>query len=189
MLWENDAAKSLDIPEKEPEKGVKSDDSGESDAENEDIVKEDKIADKKISDLEYMEALKKRKEAANLKKTESKSGHGPTKFFTVKVRGLGYNHKKKHVKQFFHPLKAKSIRVPQKIKGIAYVGFKTEKSMNQALIKNKCFLGGYCYMNKELFGVRSKECRLLENHHSLQYSVRFRWKTTVRQQIRGSGGN
>lgn len=67
--------------------------------------------------------------------------HGPLKLLTVKVRGLGYNHKKKHIKQFFHPLVPKSIRVPQKIKGIAYVGFKTEKQLKQALNKNKSFLG------------------------------------------------
>lgn len=69
----------------------------------------------------------------------------PVKFFTVKVRGLAFNHKKKDLKQFFKPLKPKSIRVPQKIKGIAYVGFKTEKLMKQALGKHKSFLGK-CYI-------------------------------------------
>ena len=84
-----------------------------------------------IQNFQTFEALKKSKE--NKKQTVN--------FFTVKVRGLGFNHKKKHLKQFFKPLKPKSIRVPQKIKGIAYVGFKTDKQMKQALGKHKSFLG------------------------------------------------
>lgn len=62
-------------------------------------------------------------------------------FFTVKLRGLAYNAKKKDVKLFFQPLKPKSIRIPVKVKGIAYVCFKSEKEMKQALVKNKSFLG------------------------------------------------
>lgn len=95
-----------------------------------------------------MEALKKKQptiktEEKSLIKSESK--HGPLKLFTVTVRGLGYNHMKKHIKRFFHPLKAKSIRVPRKIKGIAYVGFKTEIHVKKALMKNKSFLGKVIY--------------------------------------------
>ena len=61
--------------------------------------------------------------------------------FTVKVKGLTYKSKKKDIKQFFHPLKPKSIRIPPKLKGIAYVGFATEKEMKKALIKHLSFLG------------------------------------------------
>lgn len=106
--------------------------------------------------LQYMEILKGKKaqdakpgDTATEKKTES--GHGPLKLLTVKIRGLGYNHKKKHIKQFFHPLVPKSIRVPQKIKGIAYVGFKTEKQLKQALNKNKSFLGEFRRVYLRLF--------------------------------------
>jgi len=61
--------------------------------------------------------------------------------FTVKVRGLAFKHKKKDVKQFFDSLKPKSVRLCPKVKGMAYVGFNTEKEMKQALNKNKSFLG------------------------------------------------
>lgn len=91
-----------------------------------------------------MEALKKKDQNSETDKaTESKSKpkRGPLKLFTVKLRGLTYNHKKKDIKQFFRPLKIKSVRVPPKIKGIAYVGFKTEQHLNKALLKNKSFLG------------------------------------------------
>lgn len=94
-----------------------------------------------VSDKEYMELLKnkgKNKEEL-LEKVKKKNPHGEQKFFTVKVSNLGFDHKKKHVKQFFKPLKAKSIRVPPK-KGFAFVGFKTENIMKQALMKNKSIL-------------------------------------------------
>ncbi|KAK0097935.1 hypothetical protein PV326_012614 [Microctonus aethiopoides] len=125
---------------------VQSDNGNDENINEESIEKtsEEKVASKAISDLEYMKALKnKNNQSTEVEKSAIESTtHGSTKFFTVKIRGLGYNHKKKHIKQFFHPLKAKSIRVPQKIKGIAYVGFKTERHMNQALNKNKSFLEG-----------------------------------------------
>lgn len=77
--------------------------------------------------------------------TKAVPKHGPLTFYTVKMRGLAYKHMKKHIKQFFRPIKPKSIRVPQKIKGIAYVGFKTEQAMKKALMKNKSFLGKKSY--------------------------------------------
>ncbi|XP_012538456.1 probable RNA-binding protein 19 [Monomorium pharaonis] len=68
--------------------------------------------------------------------------HGLLTFYTVKMRGLAYKHTKKNIKQFFRPIKPKSIRIPPRIKGIAYVGFKTEQAMKKALLKNKSFLDG-----------------------------------------------
>lgn len=56
------------------------------------------------------------------------------------MRGLPYTCKKKDIKQFLNPLKPYTIRLPPKIKGIAYIGFKTEKQANKALLKNKSFL-------------------------------------------------
>lgn len=90
-----------------------------------------------------METLKKKQQDAKDEKSVAKdaSKHGPLFLFTAKIRGLGYKHIKKHIKQFFHPLKPKSIRIPPKIKGIAYVGFKTEFQLKKALLKNKSFLG------------------------------------------------
>lgn len=86
-----------------------------------------------------METLKKKQQT--VKCEENKSKYGPLTLFTVKIRGLGYKHTKKHVKQLFRPLKPVSIRVPPKIKGIAYAGFKTERDLKKALVKNKSFLG------------------------------------------------
>ena len=100
-----------------------------------------------------MESLKRK--ATNVGKevlsNKDTSKHGSIKLFTVKLQGLAYNHKKKDIKQFFRPLKAKSIRVPAKIKGIAYVGFKTEQHMRKALLKNKSFLGTNVNCNYESF--------------------------------------
>ncbi|XP_043270528.1 probable RNA-binding protein 19 [Venturia canescens] len=147
MAWDNDAVKSLEKADDDDENTANNMDSESEESIDEDRVEgnevEEKIADKKLSDLEYMKALKNNnKKVSSIKEAVDKTDHGPKKFFTVKVRGLGFNHKKKHIKQFFHPLKPRSIRVPQKIKGIAYVGFKTEIHMKQALNKNKSFLEG-----------------------------------------------
>lgn len=51
--------------------------------------------------------------------------------------------RKKNVKAFLKPLKYKSLRIPQNIKLVAYVGFQTEKEMKQALQKDKSFLGKF----------------------------------------------
>lgn len=131
-----------------------------------------------------MEALKtkdqstKRNKDSNDKKT---SERGPIKFFTVKLRGLGYNHKKKDIKLFFRPLKAKSIRVPPKIKGIAYVGFKTEQHLKKALLKDKSFLGINTTVDtkeKLLFGISTILYSYLHFH---------RWETNIRNEIRSEG--
>ncbi|XP_063989754.1 probable RNA-binding protein 19 [Diachasmimorpha longicaudata] len=143
-IWGNDTEKSaIDSQEhQDPSEDENSED--EEDSSDDLEEKSPKIADKKLSDLEYMESLKKKSDVSTPKSKDCpKSLEQPsTKFYTVKLKGLGYNHKKKHIKQFFNPLKAKSIRVPQKIKGIAYVGFATEKQRNQALNKDKSFLEG-----------------------------------------------
>lgn len=143
MVWDNDVVENrrqVDSVDKSREKDGDSGCEEDSVVENEDkdSAKEGEGTEKKLSDLEYMETLKNKSKAATVEKT----GHGTKKFFTVKVRGLGCHHKKKHVKQFFKPLKAHSIRVPPNIKGIAYVGFKTQSLMKQALNKDKSFLEG-----------------------------------------------
>ncbi|GAB1868922.1 Probable RNA-binding protein 19 [Camponotus japonicus] len=149
-IWKNDIDISMEA-EKEKSDDDESEDDKDEFKENKDEKgeeenkEEEKIANKVISDLEYIEALKKKQ--LNVK-SEEKSltnnvpKHGPLTFFTVKLRGLAYKHVKKHIKQFFHPIKIASIRIPPKIKGIAYVGFKTEQAMKRALLKNKSFLEG-----------------------------------------------
>lgn len=123
-----------------------------------------------------MESLKRK--ATNVEKKVSSnkdtSKHGSIKLFTVKLQGLAYNHKKKDIKQFFRPLKAKSVRVPAKIKGIAYVGFKTEQHRRKALLKNKSFLGINC--NYESF--------ILRNFLLVLCIFIFRWEANIRNKIR-----
>lgn len=63
--------------------------------------------------------------------------------FAVKVSGLPYKCKKKQIKDFFKPVKVASLRLPPKIKGIAYLGFKSEKDMKQALNKHRSFMAGH----------------------------------------------
>ncbi|KOC62529.1 putative RNA-binding protein 19 [Habropoda laboriosa] len=137
-VWNNDTTLTpIEIKEhsdKDDEKEEREEEEGE----------KQKIANKVISDLEYMEALKGKEKDTEEKvpNDKNKSKRGPVKFFTVKLRGLAYSHKKKDIKQFFRPLQAKSIRVPPKIKGIAYVGFKSAQHLRKALLKNKSFLDG-----------------------------------------------
>ena len=76
-------------------------------------------------------------------------------YFHVKLTNLPYRFKKKHVKAFLEPLKPPSVRLPAKIHGIAFVGFKTEKERNQALNKHKSLWEGqqifvFKYEKKEM---------------------------------------
>ncbi|XP_043230648.1 probable RNA-binding protein 19 [Amphibalanus amphitrite] len=62
--------------------------------------------------------------------------------FTAKITGLAVNAKKKDIRQFLAPLKPKSIRLPPRTKGIAYIGLQTEKELKLALNKSRTFLNG-----------------------------------------------
>ncbi|XP_043513852.1 probable RNA-binding protein 19 [Frieseomelitta varia] len=155
--WNNDMLITSQIEERndsesdDNESSTQDDDKNETKNKEEEKEEKQKIANKVISDLEYMESLKRK--ATNVEKqvlsNKDTSKHSSIKLFTVKLQGLAYNHKKKDIKQFFRPLKAKSIRLPAKIKGIAYVGFKTEQHMRKALLKNKSFIGG-----KQIFVIK-----------------------------------
>ncbi|KAL6261672.1 hypothetical protein P5V15_006761 [Pogonomyrmex californicus] len=103
--------------------------------------------------------------------TKNVSKHGPLTFYTVKLRGLAYKHTKKHIKQFFHPIKPKSIRIPPKIKGIAYVGFKTEQIMKKALMKNKSFLDG-----KQIFVSKYEQKEEIKSDKDVCNEINIKWK-------------
>lgn len=117
-------------------------------------IPEEDLASAKISDFEYlrrkMVKSKKKIDAEEKEVSSEKSDPGSKlvkvekkhTFYYVKLRGLPYKAKKKQIKEFFNPLKPKSIRIPTKIKGIAYIGFGTEKDCKQALIKNRSFMQG-----------------------------------------------
>ncbi len=127
---------------------------GEVEQEQEEEEEEVKVAkDKGMSDLDYLTRLKKGSVSAedekvsgkDEKKKEKKWKREPKNevYHTVKLSGLPYKTKKKDVKVFFRPLRAKSIRVPPKIKGIAYVGFASEADLRKALDKNRSVLKGH----------------------------------------------
>jgi len=84
-----------------------------------------------VSDLDYLKS----------KKTPKAPPKPPVDLFTVKITGLPYKSKKKDIKTLFAPTKPASVRLPPKIKGIAFAGFTTEKDMKIALNKNKSFCG------------------------------------------------
>lgn len=101
---------------------------------------------KTVKEAEEDNDLKNEKETVSMQENEDESQTLSTQYFTVKISGLAYKAKKKDVKQFFHPLKPKSIRLPPRSKGIAYVGFKLEKELKQALIKHLTFLGKFIHV-------------------------------------------
>nr|CAD7403642.1 unnamed protein product [Timema cristinae] len=164
-VWSNNAvvgAEAVEIIERttsQPDKDsdYNTDDDGDAE-EREELDSNDKsLAKANISDLDYLktkivdplersESSLDDETSSDAKKTpkkpKEKEPKAPVTLFTVKVRGLPYKAKKKDVKQFFHPLKSKTIRFPRKIKGFVYIGFRTEKEMKQALLKNMSFLAG-----------------------------------------------
>lgn len=88
------------------------------------------------------------------KKSEAKILNNPgikTEYHTIVIRGLPYKVKKAMLKEFFKPLKLDSIRLPPKIKGVAYIGFKNKCDAEQCLIKNKSFLSMFRCTMASLF--------------------------------------
>ncbi|XP_001605134.2 probable RNA-binding protein 19 [Nasonia vitripennis] len=170
-IWSNNALLG-DDNEEDPHEDKDSDDGGSGSEDESDSDEGEAIAKKNISDKEYMEALKKKSQGLKVKDIkEIDKKKGTTNFFTVKLNGLAYNHKKKDIKIFFKGMKPKSIRVPRKIKGIAYVGFKTEKLMKQALNKNKSFLDG-----KRIFVTKYEKSEKEEEKQDDKKGPNLRWK-------------
>ncbi|EDW26944.1 GL16640 [Drosophila persimilis] len=157
-LWGNDLGKTEQNAEKKDDaectagrndSGVDADDvEYEQEAYEEESQLDDegvKLAEKPITDLEYMKFLMMGKAAAPTassptKKTKAeKSG---LDLFTIKIHNVPYKTKRQEVLKFFKPLKPYSVRLPGKVHGFCYVGFKTEKDMAKAMVKNKSFING-----------------------------------------------
>lgn len=119
---------------------AKEENAEEEEEEEENDHDEDKkiAANPNISDADY---LKLKTKAITVDEIEIRSAENKN-FYSLGLRGLPYKIKKKDIKEFFRPLKVDSIRIPPKIKGIAYVGFKNEKDIKKALVKNKSFING-----------------------------------------------
>nr|CAH7745100.1 unnamed protein product [Callosobruchus chinensis] len=101
-----------------------------------------KLANEEISDLEYMKQLMKGEGERKPRQKMEKKVKEKVNLFTVKLRDLPYNVKKKDIKQFFKPLACFSIRIPRQVHGFAYVGFKTENLLKKALVKDRSFIKG-----------------------------------------------
>lgn len=86
--------------------------------------------------------MKLLKQKTGERKKQEKKPKEKIDLHTLKLKGLPYNCNKKALKQFFNPLSLYSVRIPRNIKGIAFIGFKTEEKMKKALLKNKSILNG-----------------------------------------------
>lgn len=63
--------------------------------------------------------------------------------WTIKLRNLGMKAKKGEVKRWFEPLQVTRVKMPGRIKGIAYVSFRSEEDMRRAMDKHKSLLSGH----------------------------------------------
>ncbi|CAH1403451.1 unnamed protein product [Nezara viridula] len=97
-----------------------------------------------LSDLEYLKLKTKGISSVNevpISCSEDKS-EPKIKLFNIKITNLPFKTKKKDIKELLNPLVPASIRFIGNVKGVAYVGFQTEKELRQAMVKNKTFLSG-----------------------------------------------
>lgn len=146
-LWANDAtevesSEKSDLKDVSPqdasqsaEEDVHDEDSNE---ESEDDASSEKLAEKPISDMEYMKSLMSK----NSISSTSSAKKSNLDLFTIKIHNVPYKTKRQEIIKFFKPLKPFSVRLPTNVHGFCYVGFKTEKDMTKAMLKNKSFIKG-----------------------------------------------
>lgn len=101
-----------------------------------------KVANQDISDSEYLKLLKSKKPESGKQKEVKKKEKKSIDLFTIKIRGIPFNAKRKDILKFFDKSKPFSVRLPTKSHGFCYVGFKTEKAFQKAMVKNLSFLNG-----------------------------------------------
>ncbi|KAJ8942069.1 hypothetical protein NQ318_004094 [Aromia moschata] len=146
----------------------------ENDSDDEEsVINTDKLANADISDMEYMRQLMQENKDSKPRQKMEKKVKEKINLFTVKLRDLPYNTKKKDIKQFFKPITPYSIRIPRNIHGIAYVGFKTEKLFNKALVKDRSFING------KRVSVVKYTCDGINNNNNNEEganNVRSKWK-------------
>ncbi|XP_074593873.1 uncharacterized protein LOC141849449 [Brevipalpus obovatus] len=62
---------------------------------------------------------------------------------TIKLKGIPEEKRnRKDIKTFLDPLKPISLRMPRKVKSIAYAAFRTQEEVEQALLKHRNFMWG-----------------------------------------------
>lgn len=106
-----------------------------------------KAADEDISDSEYLKRLmpensEEKGKGKEKKKTKTKIPK-LMDLLTIKVRNIPFKAKRQDIITFFKPIKPFSIRLPVKVHGICYVGFKTEADFKKAMLKNRSFWSEY----------------------------------------------
>lgn len=151
-IWENDW--DLKEDDKEAPKPQSDEEKDEDSApEDEDSVEEPevKLADTEISDADYMKSLQQKKTDAETTKTSTKPANKKSKeseksdpsqlpdLLTIKIRNIPFKTKRQDVLNFFKPLKPFSVRLPTKVHGIVYVGFKLEADFKKAMLKDRSF--------------------------------------------------
>uniref|UniRef100_T1HN71 RRM domain-containing protein n=1 Tax=Rhodnius prolixus TaxID=13249 RepID=T1HN71_RHOPR len=101
-----------------------SDDEGSDKSENEKKSVTNNCAHSAISDLEYLKTKMKgsNTEAATKIIKYEKPSESSKQYFTVKISNLPYKATKKDIRRLLNPVTPASIRLPPKIKGIAFVG-------------------------------------------------------------------
>ena len=125
--WENDF-------------GISSKKEDEIEATSDEKATNSKLANLEISDKDYMKQLMTGGESNVTKEIEK---NPQLQLFTVKVRNIPKKMKRDDLKKFFRPSKAHSVRLPKnQAFACAYVGFKLERDMKRALLKDKSFLKG-----------------------------------------------
>ncbi|CAN7985348.1 unnamed protein product, partial [Ixodes hexagonus] len=141
--WGNDTRAPANIAVTKTKKAVSDQDKSDEQEASLERDTEPRSKDKKTGSTSPEKASQSLpKESDSQKETKSKL---PVQEFNfaVKVSGLPYKCKKKQIKDFFKPVKVASLRLPPKIRGIAYLGFKSEKEMKQALNKHRSFMAGH----------------------------------------------
>ncbi|XP_036318086.1 probable RNA-binding protein 19 [Rhagoletis pomonella] len=148
-LWANDAGDVL-TPSEEVEENVEEEvDIKSTDNENidedekfddDDNENKEKLAEMPISDLDYMKNLMaKATSTSESKKSKTKAA---LDLYTIKMHNVPYKTKRQEILKFFKPQKPYSVRLPTNVHGFCYVGFKTDKEMAKAMLKNKSFIKG-----------------------------------------------
>lgn len=145
-IWSNDIDLNLILPTPSENKKdastteVEDDDS----LQNTNIIEEEdkleqnvKLANLEISDNDYLRSLKKGNVTKSIKKSTKNE---IVDLYTVKIREIPFKTKRQDVIKFFKPLKPYSIRLPKNVHGFCYVGFKSDKDFQKALLKHRSFL-------------------------------------------------
>lgn len=148
-VWDNDMAIEKENEELNDGNKDYDNDEEERDSGND---SEDKLANKEISDLDYMKARlmnmkvdgieEKSEKLKDAKPKTDKLKKDMVKLFTIKVRNIPKKIKREELIKFFRPSKAYSVRIPGNA-DYAYIGFKIERDLQRALLKDRSFLSKY----------------------------------------------